>query len=246
MSPSSELNENKLVGGGPCVDYDGNSVEIPGLIYYRNFFSEEEQKELLSIVDSQEWRHILCRRQQFYGEVYYHTKHSHIELQPGNTDGLDLNLITPALKKCVGFFGDQGMPKQILVNEYLNNMGIASHFEDPTAFGEIILTASFVNPLYMTLKKPVEPTNACADYTHIVKILLEPGSLLIMKDEARYEYRHGISKYKWVHFPDDRESIHRDASYRRVSITMRHLLPSRRVVTPDQDESHTIKAKDVY
>ena len=98
-------------------------------------------------------------------------------------------------------------------------------------------------------------------YDDIVKVLLEPGSLLIMKGDARFKYRHGIAKYKWVNIPtpssppqkssSDEEAtttirIKRDDSYRRVSLTIRHLLSTRRKVREDEDESDTIKDPSVY
>lgn len=162
-------------------------------------------------------------------------------------------------------------------------MGIASHFEDVNAFGPIIVTISLIQPVYMTLKRPVEKTNGCEDYHDIVKILLEPGSLLVMKDDARYEYRHGIGKSKWVHYFDDgvgsradtatsnrrdegsgnlvssvsasgdataskrgQVSLRRDDSYRRVSLTIRHLLRTRRKVEGVADEQDTIKDPSAY
>uniref|UniRef100_A0A7S4AF13 Alpha-ketoglutarate-dependent dioxygenase AlkB-like domain-containing protein n=1 Tax=Pseudo-nitzschia australis TaxID=44445 RepID=A0A7S4AF13_9STRA len=169
-------------------------------------------------------------------------------------------------------------------------MEIASHFEDFDAFGPVILTISLISPLYMTLKKPttaptiVEPgsnsdsnnnnNNACDSYDDVVKILLEPGSLLILKDDARFKYRHGIGKYKWIDIPppknqywqseDDESSpsenpeallpttaasvtrIKRGDSYRRVSLTIRHLLSTRRKVQDKEDESDTIKDPSAY
>ena len=52
-------------------------------------------------------------------------------------------------KKCARFFDPLDWPTQVLVNEYRNNQGIASHFEDFDSFGDIILTISLINPLYM-------------------------------------------------------------------------------------------------
>lgn len=227
-----------------CPRNDANEiVRINGLRYYKNFYSVDEQAELLAAIYEQPWQKILARRQQFYGEVYYHTNYRNKLLQPGQTEqeetpfSLDMSRLQPFLApKCQAFFGEQGFPSQILVNEYLNNLGIASHFEDFNSFGPIILTLSLVSPVYMTLKKPKLRTNQCHEYWDIQKILLEPGSLLIMEDEARHDYRHGISKYKWV-FIDGQEPICRDADYRRVSITMRHLLQTRRKVETTEDES---------
>jgi alkylated DNA repair dioxygenase AlkB len=250
-----------------CPRNEANElVKINGLRYYRNFYSPTEQAELLAAIYTHPWQKILARRQQFYGEVYYHTNYRNTLLQPNhrrrhhhadadadadaeitnepeeveretplslNMDGL-LTFLAP---KCQAFFGDDvGFPSQILVNEYLNNLGIASHYEDFHAFGPIILTLSLVSPVYMTLKKPKVRTNHCHEYWDIQKILLEPGSLLVMEDEARNDYRHGISKYKWV-ILDGQEPICRDAEYRRVSVTMRHLLQTRRKVDVMEDES---------
>ena len=47
-------------------------------------------------------------------------------------------------------------PTQLLINEYRNNMGIASHFEDTKAFGPMICTISLISPTYLTLKRPTQ------------------------------------------------------------------------------------------
>ena len=220
--------------------------EIPGLEYYPDFLSAADQLELLRIIDSNPWKSFIAKRQQFYGDIYFHTSFKHKEAQPEGDDlvGLDMQFMTTLKEKCENFFGSDGWPSQVLVNEYRNNMGIASHFEDFDAFGDIILTISLNNPLYMTLKKPVERTNECSDYLDVQKVLLEPGSLLVMKDVARNEYRHGIGASKWVDWKGQR--IKRDDSYRRVSLTVRHLLTTRRKVAVSEDETDTIKAPERY
>lgn len=329
------------------IDEDGNLIDhIPGLEYYREFLSPREQSELLALIDANPWQEgVIARRQQFYGEVYYHTSFKSKVLQgcgsnsnntheneSENGSGGDKNLdnsnsgksdiandecgnrrkrdtndsntsinsgdtntntdnkssgngipiddsgMRKWLDKTMPFFEQEGLmeaPSQVLINEYKNNMGIASHFEDFDAFGPIILTVSLVSPVYMTLKKPTNPPhntisnlekknlNACDTYENIVKVFLEPGSLLVMKGDARFKYRHGIGKYKWVHLPPSAPltvtttatatppskaniSIKRDDSYRRVSVTIRHLLSTRRKVQGTEDESDTIKDPSVY
>jgi alkylated DNA repair dioxygenase AlkB len=337
---------NRMGGGGPFpLDPDGNPIDhVPGLEYYPEFLSPEEQSDVLSLIDSNPWQTgVIARRQQFYGEVYYYTSFKSKVLQGcddddnnvmSNTDGtkrqnkggggansgedrcrpeindnensvrktaetchgipMDDSGMKTWLDKTLPFFRREGLdeaPTQVLINEYRNNMGIASHFEDFDAFGPVILTISLVSPVYMTLKKPTaQPTknrtsninitgnavsnnnnnnnnnesiNACDTYDDVVKVFLEPGSLLVMKGDARYKYRHGIGKYKWVKLPpgrttaraptaEDSEStatpttIKRDDSYRRVSLTIRHLLSTRRRVRDNEDESHTIKNPSVY
>ena len=306
-------------------DEDGNLVDhVPGLEYHRDFLSSREQDELLALVYSNPWQEgVIARRQQFYGEVYYHTSFKSKVLQGctsnrnknddddenkseknsggdenrdnNNSDNAAMDIVSDRsgngipiddsgmrkwLDKTMPFFEREGLmepPTQILINEYKNNMGIASHFEDFDAFGPIILTISLVSPVYMTLKKPtIEPKihrendnsniinnenenennlNSCDSYDDIIKVLLEPGSLLVMKGDARYKYRHGIGKYKWVNLPKSTDTpsermaatrIKRDDSYRRVSLTVRHLLSTRRKVQESEDESDTIKDPSVY
>ncbi|OEU06259.1 hypothetical protein FRACYDRAFT_201639, partial [Fragilariopsis cylindrus CCMP1102] len=278
----------------------------------------------------------IARRQQFYGEMYYHTAFKSKVLQgaSGATSTNENSNMMKWLNKTMPYFEEEGLhekPTQVLINEYKNNMGIASHFEDIDSFGPMICTISLIAPIYMTLKKPTtndasnstnSNTNACDVYDDVVKILLEPGSLLIMKSDARYKYRHGIGKYKWITIPttesksesnsvdgdetdgndNDNENdnddnnqnknadqsssptplpsskddnsdgttstnkktntsnstntdnnvrnirrIKRDDSYRRVSVTIRHLLSTRRkVYHENEDESNTIKDPNVY
>jgi alkylated DNA repair protein alkB family protein 8 len=246
-----------------CPRNDANElVKINGLFYFREFLSLKEQEELLKMIRSQPWQQIIARRQQFYGQVYYHTSHKNKRLQPIVTDAdtiqrhqqerheecpisLDITRLLPLLQdKCCPFFGDQGFPSQILVNEYRNTLGIASHFEDFDAFGPVILTISLVAPIYMTLKKPLWRTHDCEDYHDVQKIYLEAGSLLVMQDEARYDYKHGIAKYRWICPPDGGAVMERDLDYRRISITIRHLLQTRRQVHAEQDESEEWKYGD--
>jgi alkylated DNA repair dioxygenase AlkB len=270
QQPSSPLSES----GEPVT-------HIKGLEYYPLFFSSQEQEQLLQLIDGQPWQTgVIARRQQFYGEIYYHTSFQSSKLQPTTANGNNDNCgdydatssasppLFPAteqkqqegislqssgmqywLERTRCFFPDT-LPTQVLVNEYRNNLGIASHFEDFEAFGDVIVTISLVNPVYMTLKMPTERTNACDTYNDVVKILLEPGSLLVMRQDARFHYRHGIGKSKWVHVPASAAggplSIKRDDSYRRISLTIRHLLKTRRQVSRQEDEQNTIKDPSVY
>jgi alkylated DNA repair dioxygenase AlkB len=282
-------------------------THIEGLEYFPNFLTVEEEEQLLQLIDRQSWQSgVIARRQQFYGQVYYHTSYKSSKLQPNSNDILSTSSTSPfrssqqeqqqeSQKANVGislqgsgmqywlertrpFFATSSstsstlpsnssertttnptaLPSQVLVNEYRNNLGIASHFEDFQAFGSVIVTISLLNPIYMTLKKPIEPTNACDVYEDVVKILLQPRSALIMKHAARYQYRHGIGKSKWVHLPPTTThgitsdvittpiSIRRDDSYRRISLTIRHLLPTRRQVSQERDEQESIKDPTVY
>lgn len=145
------------------------------------------------------WSKVFRRRQQFYGEVYYHTKHDEPAVQPhtsitavgiassANSPSApdiasepsqraapaahkleDLSFVidkfyhefwrgaaarAEASQGSGGFvFGEdrKHFPTQILVNEYVENFGISSHFEDCDAFGSVIGTVSLVSPIFMS------------------------------------------------------------------------------------------------
>jgi len=214
-------------------------ASIPGLVYISEFVSEEEEKKLVQTIDSHPFCNVIRRRQQFYGETYYHTTHSEPNLQPLSEDKdtsykLPMESMQWLIDKIkalpYGLFDrkDGEEPTQCLVNEYRHNYGISSHFDDPEAFGSTIASVSLIDPIYFTMKKPKELTNTCTDIEKEVKLYLEPRSLLILQGEARYLWRHGITKARLIHHPFTDEILRRGDIYRRLSITIRKLLDGRK------------------
>ena len=260
------LNNNRVYVSNPSV------LPISGFRYYKNFLNNDDVEKIMNILDSNPWRTAVRRRQQFYGEIYYHTIHDVAEIQPkfdanNNTkesskkaSNIDLDM-SPFQFLIDKFYTDffvkkheeckycnneifgkdkSTFPTQILVNEYIDNVGISSHFEDEEAFGPVIATISLLNPIYMTLEKPIEHNNSCDKYLGQTKVLLEKNSLFIMSDDCRFEWRHAITRHRKVptvvsendHNNETKFSlIQRDHNYRRVSLTIRHLLPGRKQVS---------------
>ena len=96
---------------------------------------------------------------------------------------------------------------QILVNEYLPGQGISPH-RDYAPFGRTVVSLSLLSPCVMDFRHP--PTGRRE------RLLLEPRSLLVLADEARYEWEHGIAPRKrdaWHGLPVGRS--------RRLSVTFR-------------------------
>jgi len=114
-------------------------------------------------------------------------------------------------------FGDMDFPTQILVNEYVGEMGIASHFEDEDSFGPVIATVSLISPTLMRLSKPLVHDNDCEELEDggMTKVLLEPNSLFVMRGEAREVWRHGISRTAKVVPVRGGGTVRRDEGYRR-------------------------------
>eukprot|EP00928_Gymnodinium_smaydae_P005482 TRINITY_DN11865_c0_g1_i1.p1 TRINITY_DN11865_c0_g1~~TRINITY_DN11865_c0_g1_i1.p1 ORF type:complete len:460 (-),score=52.14 TRINITY_DN11865_c0_g1_i1:23-1378(-) len=262
MDPvSGELMLSKQVDASPSHLYaiDTSSFPIEGLRYYPEWLTREEEEAILRIVDAHDWKNVFRRRQQFYGEVYYHTKQDVAEVQPLlNSDGalvdneaeVGVHPLRPLFQFLIDKFytgnhaidrapifgaDDSEFPTQILINEYLDDIGIASHFEDEAAFGEVICSLSLLQPVYMNLEKPRLHNNQCQDLEARTRLLLEPRSLLIMSGEARHQWRHGITQHRVVRLPDGSEVRRAPKSppdgspqYRRVSLTIRHLLAGRK------------------
>ena len=269
------MKSNRVYVSNPSV------LPISGFRYYQNFLTDDDVTKIMNILDSNPWRNAVRRRQQFYGEIYYHTIHDVAEIQPtfdnsndnANTNNnnnvkqpikpsnvdLDMSPFQFLIDKFYTdffltnneIFGNDKstFPTQILVNEYVDNVGISSHFEDEEAFGPVIATISLLNPIYMTLEKPIVHNNSCDKYLGQTKVLLEKNSLFIMSDDCRYHWRHAITRHHKVPTVISEEGsdndnnnidnlndktkfklIQRDHNYRRVSLTIRHLLPGRKQV----------------
>ena len=86
----------------------------------------------------------------------------------------------------------------MLVNEYLPGQGIAPH-RDYAPFGRTVVSLSLLSPCVMDFRHP--PTGRRE------RLLLEPRSLLVLADEARYDWEHGIAPRKrdaWHGLPVER------------------------------------------
>ncbi len=100
---------------------------------------------------------------------------------------------------------------QMIVNEYLPGQGIASHVDCVPCFGNSILSLS--------LGSAVEMVFSNVSSKQQVPLLVEPGSLLVMQGEARFNWQHGIPARK-----SDLIGGQRKLRSRRISLTFRHII----------------------
>jgi alkylated DNA repair dioxygenase AlkB len=171
--------------------------KIPGLCYVPEYILPAEEIELVEAIDREPWDTTWQRRRQPYGAGYGNKK-------PG----------TPipewGRRFAARLLAEQRTQKpfdQMLVNEYLLGQGIAMH-RDYQTFDRTVVSLSLL-------------THCVMDFRHIASrrqemLLLEPRSLLILTDEARYDWEHGIASRKkdvWQGIPVMRA--------RRLSITFR-------------------------
>jgi alkylated DNA repair dioxygenase AlkB len=151
---------------------------IPGLSYRREYISEIEENELTLVIDAEKWDTTWERRRQPYGAVY------------GKKDGIPRPIPEWGLKLAARLFGDGISDRQfdqMLVNEYLPGQGIALH-HDYSPFDRTVVSISLLSSCVMDFRQP----KSGEDHS----LLLERRSLLVLSDEARYEWQHGIARRK--------------------------------------------------
>ena len=178
------------------------TINIPGLTYIPHYISSEYEEKLLKLIDTQDWNLDLKRRTQHYGYKYDYTARSvdssyYLGEMPYWVDEL-----------CSKLYGDAifiQKPDQVIINEYLPGHGIAPHVDCVSCFGGVICSLSLAFGCIMSL------TNGNAEKS----IYLEPQSLLILRDDSRYQWKHGIAA---------RKSDNGVKRQRRISLTFRKII----------------------
>jgi alkylated DNA repair dioxygenase AlkB len=181
--------------------------QISDLIYVHNFISSDEHDFLVEKIDSQMWLTDLQRRVQHYGYKYDYKKHNidkSFYIAPLPDWALTL---AQRLHKVFS----PTVPDQVIVNDYQPGQGISSHTDCVSCFTDVIISLSLCSSCVM-------------DFSHNqtgmkTSLLLDPKSLIVLKNEARYNWSHGIAKRKSDSF--EGKIIKRS---RRISLTFRTVM----------------------
>ncbi len=182
---------------------------IAGLTVVLAYLTPAEQAHLLLIVDQGIWLTDLKRRVQHYGYVYNYKKRQ-----------LDPAMYLGALPDWAQRLADRlhadgyapAVPDQVIVNEYQPGQGIAAHVDCVPCFADTILSISLGSACVMDF-------TALKGKTEALHVLLEPGGLLVMQGEARYDWKHAIAPRKRDVMGE--RVIERQ---RRVSLTLRKVI----------------------
>ena len=185
-----------------------NPPVIKGLKYYSSFIDKATEDYLHTSILKGVWLHSLQRRVQHYGYRYDYkkrnlTENSYLGKLPEWCGEL-LAQISNIPKISI-------TPDQLIVNEYTPGQGIAPHCDAPTCFSGTIIILSLISGISM------EMISTDPKIKH--EIYLEPRSLLILQDRARYEWKHGIRKRK-----NDQISGVRTPRGYRLSMTFREII----------------------
>lgn len=213
MNASQVLTQGSLFESAiedSLVAYSGEpeTPQIVGLTYLSEFINQKQHDELMKAIDAETWLTDLKRRVQHYGFRYdYKSRHVDYTMHIGPLPRWAENV--------VDILVDQRLvpvrPDQLIVNEYEPGQGIANHVDCEPCFSETIVSLSLGSPCVMNFTNKIT--------RDVVPLLLQPRSLVVMRNEARYNWMHGIAARKSDRYRSI--TIHRG---RRVSLTFRKVL----------------------
>lgn len=170
---------------------------VPGLRYLPGYVTEAEERALVAAIDGMPWNTEWKRRRQPYGAGY-----------GGGGGAAPVPEWGVRLAGRMLADGVTDRPfDQMLVNEYAPGQGISSH-RDYAPFGRTVVSLSLLSRCVMDFRHAATGRKE--------SLLLESRSLLVLSDEARYDWEHGIAARKrdvWQGAKWDRG--------RRVSVTFR-------------------------
>ncbi|MGV2433120.1 MAG UNVERIFIED_CONTAM: alpha-ketoglutarate-dependent dioxygenase AlkB [Rickettsiaceae bacterium] len=184
---------------------DEKPTYIPGLIYIPDYITKLQEEKLINFIDKESWNTELKRRVQHYGYKYnYKTGDVDIGNKLGDLPHWLYDICNKLLEDKIL----TNMPDQVIINEYFPGQGIASHIDSTKYFDDNICSLSLISPCVM-------------DFTGVTSssILLEPKSLLVLKGDARYFWKHSIAPRMYDSYGNIK--IKRE---RRLSLTFRKLL----------------------
>ena len=216
-----------------------NSSKIPGLKLIEGFVSSEEETEILNWLERMNdesgedyWetrvqgkKNPMKRRVQHYGYRFnYDTNMPDLEPKDSNLP----DIFQPLIKRFLDIGLIDEIPNQLTINEYTPGQGILSHIDTHSAFSDHIISISLSSDCGMEFCKYDDPK--CK-----IGIYLPRLSCFVLSDEARYAWKHGITKKTFDHvqidLPDDNSVANQyfppselRKRERRISLTFRKVL----------------------
>ena len=180
-----------------------------GLRYIPDYITEDQHGWLLAQIDKHEWLDGLKRRVQHHGFKYdYKARKVNHDMHIGELPEW-LKKLSQKLHK------DGYMPEvadQVIVNEYQPGQGISGHIDCEPCFRDTIISLSLGSSCVMDFINKYDKAKK-------IPVWLAPRSLIVLNDEARYEWLHGIAARKW-----DKWDGRKYERQRRVSLTFRRVI----------------------
>ncbi|KAI8095425.1 hypothetical protein BDF21DRAFT_393743 [Thamnidium elegans] len=190
----------ELFGSDSEEEENEERTEIPGLTLVRQALDHTQQMAMTNAI---------IEKKYFFGEVNQAMCFGEL---PSYLSWLSQWVID----ECPDMFNTDILNReplfdQAILNLYKKGEGICSHV-DLLRFEDGILIVSLLSSCVMTLKEIATGT--------IIDILLNPGDILSLSGESRYQWEHGIKEQLFDTIDD--QLIERGT---RISVTLRKLKP---------------------
>jgi len=180
---------------------------LPGLSLIEDFITNKEGDELIKIINTQEWNKKIKRWTQHYGFEYDYKNRS-IQKKTLPIP----NWLNPIILKITQKGIIKEIPNQIIINRYLPGEGISPHIDLPHVFKNKIYSISLGSACIMNFSRKDK------------KIDIKVNQQLIMKNDVRYKWKHGIKPVK-----TDLINGKRIKRTIRYSITFRNLVQNKNI-----------------
>ncbi|CAG4985011.1 unnamed protein product [Colias eurytheme] len=157
-----------------------------GLQVLPDFISAEEEQQFLQIFDWIDDSNLKNRQVKHYGYEFRYGSND-VDLNAPLSEKIppECDILWKRLQEH-GF--DIEVPDQLTVNKYSTGQGIPSHVDRHSPFGDTILSLSLGSSVLMDWK------HYSGKY---VPIIVPSRSIMVMQDEARYDWQHGIQPRTW-------------------------------------------------
>lgn len=188
----------------------------PGLIILENFIDEIEEENILQSIktdDNEENQALKHRSVKHFGfEFLYGTNNVDPEKPLERKIPKECDFLWERLK-CKDLKMEWECPDQLTVNEYLPGQGIPPHVDTHSAFLGPIVSLSLQSDIVMEFKKG----------TIKAEVLVPKRSLLIMTEESRYDWTHGITPRHIDVVLSKNKTLTTATRSKRTSLTFRRL-----------------------
>lgn len=152
--------------------------KLQSLLYKKYITKDDEKKFLEYFLNVKNWNTKLARRTLHFGYEYNYK----------NSDLFKAEAIPEVFHDLIKRITEEKIMKninQVIVNEYLPGQGISAH-TDAKNFDNVILTISLGSKCIMEFSNDSDK----------LELVLPRRSMLIMKDEFRYDWKHAIPARK--------------------------------------------------
>ncbi|RNA10764.1 alpha-ketoglutarate-dependent dioxygenase alkB -like protein [Brachionus plicatilis] len=188
-----------------CQNRDQNEIlKISGIFLQENFISYDEEQFLLSAIDKSKW--VESQSGRFKQDFGPKANFKHKKLKCSTFTGLPVysKFLIQRLQNSSNEKVKTFVPVELCNLRYESSRGacIDPHFDDFWLWGERLITFNLLENTFLTLTPGKEVNESFGD--HQVLVPLSRFSMIVLTDDARFKWMHGIKK---SHIKNCRQAI---------------------------------------